>query len=51
MPWEAFSRMREDDARALYRYLRSLPASPGGPDPKDRDSVALPVAVRERRAH
>jgi mono/diheme cytochrome c family protein len=46
MPWEAFSRMNEDDARALYRYLRSLPASPGGPDPKDRDSVALPVAAR-----
>ena len=46
MPWEAFSRMSEDDARALYRYFKSLPASPGGPDPKDRDSVALPIAAR-----
>ena len=25
MPWGAFSRMTEDDVRAIYRYLRSLP--------------------------
>jgi mono/diheme cytochrome c family protein len=25
MPWGAYSRMTEDDLRALYRYLRSLP--------------------------
>jgi mono/diheme cytochrome c family protein len=46
MPWEAFARMNEDDARALYRYLKSLPAVPGGPDPKDRDSVAQSIAAR-----
>lgn len=46
MPWEAFSRVSEDDARALYRYFKSLPASSGGPDPKDRDSVARPIAAR-----
>ncbi len=26
MPWECFGRMPETDLRALYRYLRSLPA-------------------------
>jgi mono/diheme cytochrome c family protein len=26
MPWAAFARMTEDDRRALYRYLRTLPA-------------------------
>jgi len=46
MPWEAFARVSEDDARALYRYFRSLPAAPGGPDPKDRDSVAQSIAAR-----
>jgi len=25
MPWAAFSRMSDDDLRAIYRYLRSLP--------------------------
>ena len=25
MPWEFFARMTEDDLRAIYRYLRSLP--------------------------
>jgi len=46
MPWEAFSQLSEDDLRALYRYLQTLPAATGGPDPKDRDSVAQPVAAR-----
>jgi len=46
MPWEAFATIEERDARAIYQFLQSLPASPGGPDPKDRDSVALPVAAR-----
>jgi mono/diheme cytochrome c family protein len=34
MPWDAFKAMSEDDLRALYRYLRSLPAvknDPGAP--------------------
>ncbi|HEX5101771.1 MAG TPA: c-type cytochrome [Polyangiaceae bacterium] len=46
MPWEAFSTMNDTDIRALYRFFRTLPASPGGPDPKDRDSVAQPIAAR-----
>jgi hypothetical protein len=25
MPWNAFSRMTDDDLLAVYRYLRSLP--------------------------
>jgi len=25
MPWGAFGRMTDDDLRAIYRYLRSLP--------------------------
>ena len=25
MPWGAFARLRDDDLRSLYRYLRSLP--------------------------
>jgi mono/diheme cytochrome c family protein len=25
MPWQAFSRMDEDDLRAIYRYLKSVP--------------------------
>jgi mono/diheme cytochrome c family protein len=26
MPWQAFSRMSEEDLRAIYRYLQSVPA-------------------------
>lgn len=26
MPWQAFSRMSEEDLRAIYRYLKSVPA-------------------------
>lgn len=26
MPWQAFSRMNEDDLRAIYRYLETVPA-------------------------
>ncbi len=26
MPWQAFSHMTDDDLRAVYRYLRSIPA-------------------------
>ena len=25
MPWEAFKQLTDDDARSIYRYLRSLP--------------------------
>jgi mono/diheme cytochrome c family protein len=28
MPWAAFARMTEDDLAAIYRYLKTLPASP-----------------------
>jgi len=46
MPWEAFARIDEQDARAIYRYLKTLPPSPGGPDPTNRNSVAERVADR-----
>lgn len=46
MPWEAFARFDAQDARAIYRYLKTLPPSPGGPDPTDRSSVAVRVADR-----
>jgi hypothetical protein len=26
MPWRELRRMRDDDLRAIYRYLRTLPA-------------------------
>lgn len=26
MPWQGFQRMRDDDLRAIYRYLKSVPA-------------------------
>ncbi len=41
MPWQAYQRMSEDDLRAIYRYLKTLPAAQGGPDPKVREAVAL----------
>jgi hypothetical protein len=25
MPWQAFSRMSEEDLRAIYEYLKSMP--------------------------
>jgi hypothetical protein len=30
MPWRTFSRMTDDDLRALYRYLKSLPPARKG---------------------
>ena len=39
MPWSAFSELSDDDARAIYLYLRSLPKAEGGPDPRERDPV------------
>lgn len=45
MPWQAFKRMSDDDLRAIYRYLQSLPPAAGGPDPADRRAV-LQVAAR-----
>lgn len=39
MPWQAFARMSEDDLRAIYRYLRTLPGASGGPDPLKREVV------------
>jgi hypothetical protein len=39
MPWRAFKQLSNDDARAIYLYLRSLPKAEGGPDPRERDPV------------
>ena len=35
MPWGAFARFTDDDLRAIYRYLRSLPPT--------RNDVGPPV--------
>jgi len=39
MPWQAFKALSNDDARAVYLYLRSLPPAAGGPDPRERDPI------------
>ena len=41
MPWHAFKGMHDDDLRAIFRYLHSLPPVEGGPDPGIQDAVAL----------
>jgi mono/diheme cytochrome c family protein len=41
MPWQSFSRMGEDDLRAIYRYLKSLP-------PVKRDVGPPKVEVKAR---
>ena len=40
MPWNSFRTISETDARALYRYLRTLPPAKGGPDPLTQQVVA-----------
>jgi len=37
MPWRSYQNLSENDRRALYRFLVSLPPSAGGPDPKLRN--------------
>jgi mono/diheme cytochrome c family protein len=41
MPWDSFRRMSDADLRALYRYLRTVPPSPSGPDPSKPESVLV----------
>jgi mono/diheme cytochrome c family protein len=33
MPWRAFARMSDDDIRAIYRYLQTVPATENEPGP------------------
>ncbi len=33
MPWEHFRRMHEDDVRAVYRYLKTIPPVENDPGP------------------
>jgi mono/diheme cytochrome c family protein len=33
MPWKAFARMSDDDLRAIYRYLKTVPATPNATGP------------------
>jgi mono/diheme cytochrome c family protein len=40
MPWRAFRNVSDNDARAIYRFLRTLPPAAGGPDPERRQVVA-----------
>lgn len=44
MPWQTFKNMNDDDLRAIYKYLRSLPPMSGGPDPAKRENVVLTAA-------
>jgi mono/diheme cytochrome c family protein len=37
MPWGAFARFTDDDVRAIYRYLRSLPATRNSTGPAVQD--------------
>jgi mono/diheme cytochrome c family protein len=39
MPWESFKGMTDDDLRALYRYLQTLPPAQTGPDPREHQVV------------
>jgi len=47
MPWDGFRNMSDDDLRAIFRYLRTVPAAPGGPDPSQPNAVV--VASNQRR--
>jgi mono/diheme cytochrome c family protein len=40
MPWSALKELSNDDARAIYLYLRTLPNAEGGPDPRERDPIS-----------
>jgi hypothetical protein len=42
MPWQGFSKMDEDDLRAIYRYLKSLP-----PVMNDAGPTMAPVATKK----
>jgi hypothetical protein len=41
MPWQAFGRLAEEDLRAIYRYLKSVP-------PVKRDVGPAVVSVAKR---
>jgi mono/diheme cytochrome c family protein len=49
MPWQGFSRLSNDDAKAIVVYLQSLPPvknkTPGPFGPKDKPSVSVSVIV------
>jgi hypothetical protein len=40
MPWGAFARFTDDDVRAIYRYLRSLPPSRNRTGPAVQEKAA-----------
>jgi mono/diheme cytochrome c family protein len=41
MPWDGFRKMSDDDLRAIFRYLRTVPPAPGGPDPSQPQTVVV----------
>ena len=41
MPWHAFKGMHDDDLRAIYRYLRTLPPGRRRPGSRRQNAVAL----------
>ena len=50
MPWHAFKRMNDDDLRAIFRYLRTVPPVAGGPDPTQENAVVVGGAQYQPRA-
>ena len=39
MPWGAYARMTDDDLRAVYRYLRSLPPASNATGPAVQEKI------------
>ena len=39
MPWQAFARMSDDDLRAIYRYLQTVPATENATGPLVREAT------------
>ena len=40
MPWRAFARMSDDDIRAIYRYLKTVPGTENNPGPLVAEAAA-----------
>lgn len=49
MPWRLYQRMSENDVRAIYRYLRSLPPSNNDPGPTVQRKTKGPAPERTAR--
>jgi hypothetical protein len=50
MPWHGIKRQSDDDLRAIYRYLRTVPPAEGGPDPSVQDAVVVAARGNAKKA-